>query len=125
MRILIADDDPPVCEALREVLTAAGYGVACVGSGAAACERLDREGFALVISDWSMPGGGGAAVVAHARRHHPGLPIVILSGQLPAESAIRYGFPVVAQLEKPISARSLLAVVREVAQSGPAAGAPR
>jgi two-component system, response regulator FlrC len=112
MKVLIVDDDRSLCQALGELLAAAGYGVGCAHSAGEARARLAGGAFDLVVSDWDMP-GSGATVVSYVRRFHPGVPVIILSGCPAADGVVRDGRPVVARLEKPVAAGDLLAAIRD------------
>jgi CheY-like chemotaxis protein len=62
MRILIADDDPVSRLVLRRTLEAQGHDVTDVADGVQALDRIDRDGFPVVISDWMMPQMDGPAL---------------------------------------------------------------
>ena len=80
-RILLVDDDPIVREVTAEQLEAEGYAVVVAESGAAALEALDAgETVDLVVSDLSMPGLDGIAVIREAQRRKTGLPAILLTG---------------------------------------------
>jgi PAS domain S-box-containing protein len=80
-RILLVDDDPIVREVTAEQLEAEGYAVLVAESGAAALEALDAgETVDLVVSDLSMPGLDGIAVIREAQRRKTGLPAILLTG---------------------------------------------
>jgi len=55
-RILVAEDDAAVRAVVERILTRAGYGVATVEDGEAACRLAAGEKFELVILDVVMPG---------------------------------------------------------------------
>lgn len=58
-RILVVDDDPDICDAMRATLTACGYEVKEAQSGEEALEKLSNETHDLVLLDINMPGIGG------------------------------------------------------------------
>ncbi len=111
--VLVVDDDRPLCEALREVLTEAGYSVRCAYTADQACAMLERDGYGIVVSDWSLP-GDGATVVRYVRQHLEGVPVVIISGEFPDDMTPIEGDPVAARLAKPVEARVLLETMRDV-----------
>lgn len=61
-RILIADDDPELLEALRIRLRSAGYEVHTATDGVQATRLARRERPDLVVLDIGMPGGDGHTV---------------------------------------------------------------
>jgi two-component system KDP operon response regulator KdpE len=77
-RILVVDDDPPLCRTLHTVLSANGFDVAEVGTGHDALDRLGRDGFNLLILDLLLPDITGVEVCARLRTWSR-LPVVVLS----------------------------------------------
>ncbi|HEY9072951.1 MAG TPA: response regulator, partial [Desulfobaccales bacterium] len=57
--LLIVDDEPLVCESLKEMLALEGYRVDAVLNGKAALEKLREDRYQLVLSDIQMPGLNG------------------------------------------------------------------
>ena len=68
MQILIADDDAVSRLLLRRTLEAHGHRVTDVVDGVQALDRIDRDGFPVVISDWMMPQMDGPALCRAIRR---------------------------------------------------------
>ena len=81
MRILIAEDDAALSEALRFTLSQAGYAVDLVGHGLAADEALKGDGFGLLILDLGLPKLDGLEVLRRLRKRNTTLPVLILSGR--------------------------------------------
>jgi CheY-like chemotaxis protein len=79
-RILIADDDPEICELLGQVLRDAGYAVETAPDGRTALERTAASPPDLLITDLLMPGLTGWSLFARVRRRAPTLPIIVMSG---------------------------------------------
>ncbi len=82
--VLLVEDEAPLREALGEGLRLAGYGVRTADGGLRAIETLGRGGVEVVITDLCMPGVDGFSLLEHLGRHHPELPVIVLTG---------YGFP--------------------------------
>jgi len=80
VKILVADDDPDVCEMLRRYLGRRGYDVAVAFDGAQAQKLIDGERFGFFFLDCSMPELTGIELVESARRLNPKAKIVIVSG---------------------------------------------
>lgn len=81
-RVLFVDDEPLVIRGLRRTLTGRGlpWELHFSETGAGALATLEREPFAVVVSDLSMPGMDGRELLAHVAERHPGVARVILSG---------------------------------------------
>ena len=80
-RLLVVDDDTIVRTFLIEELEAAGYAVVSAGDGPSALALVDSgEPVDLLVSDLSMPGMDGVALVREVQRRRPGLPAILLTG---------------------------------------------
>lgn len=80
-RILIAEDEASVRELLRELLCEEGYQVDVVINGLEAEELLlNRDSYALLITDMKMPIKGGLDLIARARQIDDSLPIIAVTG---------------------------------------------
>ncbi|MCR0983876.1 ATP-binding protein [Roseomonas populi] len=80
-RVLVVDDEPIVREVLSGMLEAAGYAVLTAEGGAEALQLLDAgEAVDVLVSDLSMPGMGGVALIEAAQARRPSLPAVLLTG---------------------------------------------
>ena len=80
-RILLVDDEAMVRETLAASLEAAGYDVLVAADGAQALDLLrSATAVDVLVTDLSMPGIDGLAVIRQAQRARPGLPAVLLTG---------------------------------------------
>lgn len=112
-RILIADDEPSVREAVGYALVQEGFEVTAVGDGDDAAEQLnDGIPFDLLILDIMMPGKSGLDLCREVRAHSP-VPIILLTAK-DAEVDKVVGLEVGADdyVTKPFSVRELLGRVR-------------
>ncbi len=115
-RILIVDDDPSIRRSLTHLLNAAGYEAIQAANGAEAV-RTWRElnGGDLVILDMFMPEKDGIETIIELRVHSPGLPVIAMSGGGANKRVDVLGdaklLGAVATIEKPFSARPMLALV--------------
>lgn len=78
--LLCIDDDLGCLKVRGLVFRSAGYDVLSVTSGRAGLAIFERTPVDMVVLDYSMPGLNGAEVAAMMRRMHPGVPILMLSG---------------------------------------------
>jgi CheY-like chemotaxis protein len=118
--VLVVDDEEPVRETLVEVLSIHGYRVitaASVGEAEDAKQQLGIEGLHLVITDIHLTPGhqvrAGYALAQRWRAEHPGLPVILISGDpsnqdLPEVRDGSFRF-----LLKPFQMETFLQVVRE------------
>lgn len=78
-KILFADDDPEIREALQLLLTSEGYQVEAASNGEELLSRLD-DSVDLVILDIMMPGMGGYHVCAEIRKQSA-VPVLFLTAK--------------------------------------------
>jgi CheY-like chemotaxis protein len=80
-QVLLVDDDEPVRETLALLLEDAGYRVLQAADGCKALALLAAgQTVDALVTDLSMPGLDGLAVIRAARARCPGLPAVLLTG---------------------------------------------
>ncbi len=86
-QVLYIDDDEVMLVLVERLLQRMGYRVRACNDPRAALEllRVDASAFALVISDFNMPGLSGLDVARELRQICPQLPLVISSGHLSDE----------------------------------------
>ncbi len=110
-RLLLVDDDANVREFLADALVSLGYRVDMLPDAEAALVALAQGAPDLMLVDFAMPGMNGAELAGAARKLHPALPIVFVTGfaetdQL--EGALGPGAPV---LRKPFGMDELAEMV--------------
>jgi CheY-like chemotaxis protein len=115
--ILVVDDEEPLCNLLREVLTRRGYRVLVARSGEEAIDLYQqwREEVDLVILDMVMPGMSGSEVFEALLRLNPRTRVLLSSGYTQEGAAgelLRKGAR--GFLQKPYLITELTAKVREV-----------
>lgn len=80
-RILLVDDDAAVRDLLAEELIRRDFHVEQAEEGASALEHLGDGGAVdLLVSDLSMPGMDGLALITAVQQRRPGLPAILLTG---------------------------------------------
>ena len=125
MRLLIAEDDAALAEALRFSLTQSGYAVDWVSNGTAADESLKNDVFSLMILDLSLPRLDGFEVLRRLRRRDTSLPVLILSGrEKPEEKVLGLDLGADDYLVKPFSLSELQARVRALLRRWQGAAGP-
>lgn len=125
MRILIAEDDAALSEALRFSLAQAGHAVDHVVNGVQADEALRTDGFALLILDLGLPRLDGLEVLRRLRKRNAALPVLILSGrEQPEEKVTGLDLGADDYLVKPFSLSELHARVRALLRRGTTMAAP-
>ena len=111
-RVLLVDDEDLLREVLAEQLDEAGYGVLVAANGNEALALLAAgEAVDVLVTDLSMPGMDGLAVIRAAQERRPGLPAVLLTGYAGDGAALAVGGAVSGSfslLRKPIRLHDLI-----------------
>jgi DNA-binding response OmpR family regulator len=89
LRILIAEDDPNLGEALVSYLQEKGYAVDLARHGGEALSLISRRHYSLILTDLVMPEADGLAVLRAARRENPAALVVIMTGHASLASALQ------------------------------------
>jgi CheY-like chemotaxis protein len=116
--IVVIEDDAIMREAIAEWLSVAGYRVRTAGDGSAGLAVVRTSAPGLVVTDIHMPGMSGSAVIADLKQHHPGIPVIAISGLfesgygINADAAVALG--AARALVKPFKRAELLAAVAEL-----------
>jgi CheY-like chemotaxis protein len=80
-RVLLVDDEAMVRETLAASLEDAGYTVLTAADGSQALDLLRSSvSVDILVTDLSMPGIDGLALIQQARCQRPALPAVLLTG---------------------------------------------
>ncbi|WP_281869597.1 sigma-54 dependent transcriptional regulator [Pseudomonas sp. BR1R-5] len=133
IKVLLVEDDRALRQALGDTLEIGGFAYRAVGSAEEALEAVKSDAYSLVISDVNMPGMDGHQLLAHLRRQHPQLPVLLMTAHAAVERAVeamRQG--AVDYLVKPFEPKALLSLVERhaagrlsaVEDEGPVASEP-
>ena len=80
-RVLVVDDDAEVRQTLAEVLEMDDYETLQAGDAIAALMILrETPDIGVLLTDLTMPGADGIALIRMARGMRPGLPAILLTG---------------------------------------------
>jgi two-component system phosphate regulon response regulator PhoB len=89
--LLIVEDEADLAELLRYNFEAAGYRVACVGTGDEADMRIRETTPDLIILDWMLPGVSGIELCRRWRMRETAasIPIIMLTARAEEEERVR------------------------------------
>jgi two-component system, OmpR family, response regulator len=123
MRILIAEDDPPIAFGLQCALRAAGCAVDWVKDGREADAALGTDEFDLLILDLTLPELSGLEVLKRLRERKSRLPVLVLTAHDSVSDRVR-GLDAGADdyLAKPFEVAELQARVRALMRRGASGG---
>lgn len=86
--ILVVDDEPSVCVALKGVLTRQGYQVATASSATEALRFLESRPVDLALLDLKMEGMDGLQLMSEINHRWPDTVVMILTGYGTLQSAL-------------------------------------
>jgi hypothetical protein len=78
-RILVVDDEPFVCDAVKMMLAFDGHEIQTATSGADALALYDQQKFDLVITDFAMPQMKGDELAAAIKARNPEQPVLMIT----------------------------------------------
>jgi CheY-like chemotaxis protein len=118
-RILVVDDDPLICAAIRAWLEQSGFAVIVADGGEAGLRALDSSTFDLMIVDIFMPHMRGFESVRVFHQRAPEVPLIAISGYVfveqrtPAPDFLKMALELGATrcLRKPFTPKTLLTVI--------------
>lgn len=120
LRILVVDHDPDTLEVLAASLTGQGTSVSTAGSANVALEELNAGQFDLLISDLSLPGEDGCALIRQVRAteltsgdHLPAIALISMASAGEQARALAAGFE--QHLARPVEAAALVKAIVSVA----------
>jgi CheY-like chemotaxis protein len=107
-RVLVVDDDQDIGCFLVELLESHHFAAVAVADGLEAVRVLHQRHFDVVITDLQMPFLDGIDLLCHCHQRWPGLPVILMSGNLGniVEPAMAMGAS--ACISKPVDTHNLL-----------------
>ncbi len=88
MDILLADDEKAITVTLRDDLETAGHRVSVAHDGLSALDLLTTRRFDVLVTDIKMPGMDGMELLREARKNHPDVEVIMITGYGTIESAV-------------------------------------
>jgi len=88
IKILIADDEKAIRDALKYVLTEEGYNADTAVDGEEALKKIEDEQYDIVISDIKMPKLDGMEILSKAAEVSPGTFFIIMTAYASVQTAI-------------------------------------
>jgi two-component system, NtrC family, response regulator PilR len=87
-QVLVVDDEADIRELLGMTLARMGLEAHCAASTHEAYALLARNSYDLCLTDMRLPDGDGLTMVEHIARHHPNLPVAVITAHGSAENAV-------------------------------------
>ncbi len=124
--ILVVDDEPLVCDAVKMMLEFDGHTVDTCNSAQEALEKLESGRYDVVFTDFKMPGMKGDELAAVIKKRDPRQPVVMITAY--AEMLQATGGPmkdVDCIVSKPFLLENLREAVSRVSPAKPKLGPER
>ena len=79
IKILIVDDEKPICDLIDLNLSASGYQCRTVQDGLEALKLIEEENFVLILLDIMLPGADGYDIMEYIRPM--GIPVIFITAK--------------------------------------------
>ena len=118
-RALVVDDDDPIRAMLAKVVERQNLEVDTARDGVEAIERIDEDGYSVILLDLMMPRVDGYGVLKHLEAHHPGkLRCTIIASAVPESEILKqFDMPVFRIHAKPFDMAKLIADIKTCVDS--------
>lgn len=115
IRLLLVDDEAALTDLLKKYLERIGYAVDSCGSAdeALALFGENPQRYDLVLTDLTLPGMSGEAMLEKMRERDPEMRAIVASGY-PYQPRL----PLVKFLQKPFLPKNLAEVIEEILKDG-------
>ena len=109
-RALVVDDDDPIRTMLAKVVERQNLDVDTARDGVEAIEKIDEDGYSVIVLDMMMPRVDGYGVLRHMQEHHPDkLRCTIIASAVPESEILkRFEVPVYRIHAKPFDMAKLI-----------------
>ena len=118
-RALVVDDDDPIRAMLAKVVERQNLDVDTARDGVEAIERIDDDGYSVIVLDMMMPRVDGFGVLKHLEAHHPGkLRCTIIASAVPESEILKqFTMPVYRIHAKPFDMAKLIQDIQTCVES--------
>ncbi len=114
LRALVIDDQEHIRDLVADFLGLLAFEVDTAGRGTEALKAANENRYAVVLADYTMPETRGLDLVDGIRRLQPGVPLVVMTGQVDPAILADLEQNAYSVLSKPFSLTDLVARLREL-----------
>lgn len=111
--IMVVDDDVSIIDILRQSLVLEGFGCDVYTRAEDALEFLQRQPVDILLTDIILPGIKGLELVSRAKKLHPGMTVIVMTGfieEFSYDEAVRSGAS--DFIKKPFTIQELLVRIK-------------
>jgi two-component system response regulator HydG len=87
-RLLVVDDEPTICDALKAALSTDGFVVQAAENAIQAIAELERQEFDVVLADLSLPRVSGLELLDRVKKSWPSVEVIVITGQASIATAV-------------------------------------
>jgi len=113
--VLIVDDERATRDLLARWLKAAGFETAEAPDADTAIDMMSKQKFAVVTCDKDMPGHNGLWMVEQIKKNHPGVAMLLATGDSEIAPAVSLSKGVQGYLVKPFKREMVVDAVKAAA----------
>src|SRR5262245_9682619 len=113
-RLLVVDDEPTICDALRMALAAEGYAVVAAENAIQGIAELEKQEFEVLFADLTLPRVSGLELLDRVKKSWATAEVIVITGQgsiATAVDAIKRG--AYHYVTKPFTADEILHLVSQ------------
>lgn len=88
-KILVVDDEIPVCKSISNALEDKGYIIDMVLSGEEALKKDEKNKYDIIITDLMMPGISGMELLKTVKQRRPEVKVIMVTGYPSIKSAVQ------------------------------------
>ena len=88
IRLAVIDDEPIVCQRLRQIFRKGPFEIETFGEGEAALRRMAEQPFHLVLSDIRLPDRDGLEVLKQIKKDFPRTQVILITGYATLDQAV-------------------------------------
>jgi DNA-binding NtrC family response regulator len=116
-RVLVVDDEAPICRSVEKILAKEGITTRSALDGTAALQIMETDSFDVVVTDLKMGSLGGLEVLRRVKEKNPDAVVIVMTGYASVASAVEVlKSGAFDYLPKPFTPAELRAVVRQALQ---------
>ncbi|MBI4765180.1 MAG: sigma-54-dependent Fis family transcriptional regulator [Deltaproteobacteria bacterium] len=87
-RLAVIDDEPTVCQRLKQVFRRSDFEIETFGAGKPALERMAQQPFPLVLTDIRLPDIDGLEILKRVKKEYPGTEVILMTGYATLDQAV-------------------------------------
>ncbi len=117
IRLAVIDDEPTVCQRLKQIFRKGPFEIETFGEGTSALARMDQKPFHIILSDIRLPDMDGLEILNRIKKNYPSTEVILITGYATldqAVEAVKKG--AFYYLAKPFTPDQVRAVVKRAAE---------